>query len=450
MLGLYVRLSEETDGLGLKRQEQDCRQLTRKPVRLYCDPDNSAYKKVKRPAFEAMLTDLEAGLLDGIVAYDLDRLARRPSDLERIIDLYDQRSLTFATVQGEVDLSSADGRTMARVLVAFANKSSMDTSRRVKRKHLELAQKGVPVGGHRPFGYKADKKTPDPSEAKLVVQAAQDILQGVGLHTIVRQWNSQGIKTTAGNPWRKQVLRHMFLSPRLSGYRVYRGKMAMDTEGKPVRGLYPAILEVEVWEAVCAVLTDPSRSGPHVHPGGRKYLLSGIVRCATCSQTLVGNADNRWNTFSYLCKNNQCPRTVGVNGPKVDSLIEQLLLAYLAERELPEPSEVWGREAELADLLSRISDLMSAYSSGQLSSEVVFPQVAKIESRVLELRGEHSTWLREQVRVTQPSNVHEAWPTLDTEQRRSVIASVLQSVVIKPASVRSNRFDPERVEVVWR
>ena len=87
-------------------------------------------------------------MIDGVVVYDLDRFARQPVDLERAIRIFDGRvGLRFATVQSDIDLSSPDGRTMARVMVAFANKASnkasMDTSRRVRRKHLELAQRGV-------------------------------------------------------------------------------------------------------------------------------------------------------------------------------------------------------------------------------------------------------------------------------------------------------------------
>jgi site-specific DNA recombinase len=97
------------------------------------DNDVSAYKtKVVRPKFEALLDDLKLGLVDGVVVYDLDRFARQPVDLERAIRIFDDRpGLVFATVQSDIDLSTSDGRTVARVMVAFANKTSMDTSRRI-------------------------------------------------------------------------------------------------------------------------------------------------------------------------------------------------------------------------------------------------------------------------------------------------------------------------------
>lgn len=458
-ISVYTRLSEDPSGqaLGVGRQEEDCRALARlrgwDVAAVYCDNDVSAYKrKVVRPEFEHLLTDLRDGVVDGIVAYDLDRLARQPVDLERIISIYDARpGLVFATVQGDIDLSTPDGRTMTRVLVAFANKSSMDTSRRIKRKHLELAQKGVPVGGHRPFGYKADKRTLEPREAAQIRRAAADILSGVGVQTIVRRWNAEGITTTVGNPWRRSVLRNMMLSPRLAGFRVYQGGIAKDADGKPVRGLVAPVLDADTWEAVRALLTDPARSGPNVHSGGRKYLLSGVARCALCAGLLCGNADTRWNTFSYACKNfSRCGR-VAISGPKLDALITELVLRYLNDRETQPQGETWSGEGELAETTSRVSELMKAYASGELSSDVVFPTVSKLEDRSARLRAAKAAWIREQVAVTsRPSNAAGMWPSLETEQRRAVIHSVLQSVAIKPAAAPGGRFDPGRAEPIWR
>ena len=267
-IGLYTRISEDIDGgrLGVARQEADCRKLASlrgwTVAGVYTDNDVSAFKvKIVRPEFERLLCDLATGAIGGVVVWDLDRFAHQPTDLERAIKLFDQRALVFATVQGDMDLFSPDGRTMARVMVAFANKSSMDTSRGVKRKHLELSRTGVPVGGNRPFGWQADRRTLDPREAELVRQAAGDILAGLGLHTIARRWNEAGIRTTVGNPWRRGVLRQMLLSPRFAGFRVYHGRKALDETGEPVRGLFEAVLDEETWEAVVAVLTELSRTG---------------------------------------------------------------------------------------------------------------------------------------------------------------------------------------------
>ena len=460
-IGLYTRISEDLDGagLGVARQETDCRKLASlrgwEVAGVYTDNDVSAFKvKIVRPEFERLLSDLQSGVIEGVVVYDLDRFARQPADLERAIRIFDERPLVFATVQGDIDLSSPDGRTMARVMVAFANKSSMDTSRRVKRKHLELSRTGVPVGGNRPFGWQTDRRTLDAQEAELVRQAARDVLAGVGLHTIARRWNEAGVKTTAGNAWRRGVVRQMLLSPRLAGYRVYHGKKAVDENGDPVRGLFDAVLDEDTWEAVVAVLTAPDRVTRHVHVGGRKYLLSGVVRCGLCGSHLHGNANTKWATFTYSCKlptsGGGCGK-VAITGPRVDEMVTELVIGYLGEVEVQRTTTPWPQESELESVRARIAELMKAYGDGTLSSDVVFPAVHRLEQRINELSDERADWLRRQVAVTsRPADVRADWPDLTVEQRRSIIQSVLEAVVVKPAARTGGRFDPTRVEVVWR
>lgn len=157
-VGVYLRISldDERTGLGIERQRHDsaalCKRLGWEVAKVYADENLSAYKRsVDRPAWEELLADLEAGDIHGVACYDVDRIARQPKQLERLIDLYESnRRLVFATVAGEIDLSNADGRFLARLLVNVANKSSADTARRVARAQLQRAQQGkVAGGGHR-------------------------------------------------------------------------------------------------------------------------------------------------------------------------------------------------------------------------------------------------------------------------------------------------------------
>jgi hypothetical protein len=77
--------------LGVQRPQDDCRRLAGvrrwKAGELYVDNDVSAYKRrVRRPALQPLLEGLEAGAVGGMVVYDLDRQARQPRDLERLLD----------------------------------------------------------------------------------------------------------------------------------------------------------------------------------------------------------------------------------------------------------------------------------------------------------------------------------------------------------------------------
>ncbi|MFJ4513139.1 recombinase family protein [Streptomyces sp. NPDC088816] len=148
-------------------------------ARVYEDNDLSAYKrKTVRPEFRQMLEDLRAGRIDGVVAWDIDRFTRRPRELEAWIDEYEEgerrrRRLVFDSVSApDIDLSTENGRFIARIKVTIANKSSADTSRRTKRRPLEPAAQGKPPGGRAPYGWnREDRRTLVPDEAENLRKA---------------------------------------------------------------------------------------------------------------------------------------------------------------------------------------------------------------------------------------------------------------------------------------
>src|SRR5207244_2654759 len=126
----------------------------------------------------------------------------------------------MASVAGDVDLATHDGRFHARILGAVARKESDDKSRRIRRKMDELAKAGkLSGGGSRPFGYEDDRLTIRKAEAALIRQAAQRVMAGDSLRAIVSDWNAAGHRTTQGKVWRPNVLRRVLVSGRIAGMR---------------------------------------------------------------------------------------------------------------------------------------------------------------------------------------------------------------------------------------
>src|SRR4051812_386706 len=93
--GIYVRISSDPTGraLGVARQEKACREraeaLGWQVAQFYPDTDVSASTGKRRPAYELMLAALEAGTVNAVIVWDLDRLTRRPIEIEHFIDLAD-------------------------------------------------------------------------------------------------------------------------------------------------------------------------------------------------------------------------------------------------------------------------------------------------------------------------------------------------------------------------
>ncbi|WP_406382720.1 recombinase family protein [Streptomyces sp. NBC_01618] len=471
-LGGYARISLDKDGeeLGVERQRRDYRQVAGvrpgwEVARDYVDNDVSAFKRnVIRPQFEALLTDLESGVIDGVIAYDVDRLARQPRDLERLLDVFEARpNLVFCTVTNDLDLSTSDGRTMARVMVAFANKASADTGRRVARKHKELADAGKNGGGFPPFGWKDDRLTVDPAQAALITKAHDDLLAGTRMSTIVREWQAKDVQTSrnTGKPITRVAVRSILSNPRLAGFRAVKGEIHIGPGGKPVMGVWEPICTPERLEAVTVVLDgvrsqhrDNGQKGTNAY----KYLLSGILRCAQCGARLAPNLRSSWtegsngSRFAYRCPpstDNGCGK-VSRAGEPIDSHI--LSLIHDAEARLKAPkSEAaeWSGAARLAEVEQELAELITAKREKKISAASWIAVVEPLEAERDELRHDRARHAVAAAQAADTLNLAEDFERLPIERQRAVILKHIKTVIVHPAGRGARKFNPDLLEVVW-
>lgn len=463
-VGLYARLSPRPDAqyvLGLDRQEKDGRKVAEvrgwEVAVVYRDEEASAYDaRVTRDGFERMLADLAAGSIDGVVAYDLDRFVRQPSDLERAIRIYDGRpGLVFATVQGDLNLMSSDGRTMARVMVAFANKSSMDTSRRITRKHVELAGAGKPKGGPRGFGYEPDGITIREGEAKLIRDAARRVLAGESPWSIADGWRAGGILSPTGQPYRHKHLARVLRQPRIAGLRVYRGEVVGDAT-------WPGILDRGTWEKVVATLDGRSQPGVTY---ARSYLLSGFLRCGKCAAHTVLAANPCRGRRTYFCmKDRGGCSGIRINADPTEDLMAAAVIGALTSPEMwaaldESAAEDVGRSNDdLTEVLAceeKLRQLNDDYDADRISRKTWLDAVQKVERRLEAAQGRLRTHQRTStlagLRGIDGDEMSKLWRDATLEQRRSLLAVVVDRVIVHPArSVGGHRLDDSRLEVIWR
>ena len=119
---MYLRVSLDATGehLAVDRQRADCLRIIRERgwtlTQEYVDNSVSASKRtVRRPSYDRMVQDYDAGLFDALVCWDLDRLTRQPRQLEDWIERAEERGLVITTANGEADLSTDGGRMYARI-----------------------------------------------------------------------------------------------------------------------------------------------------------------------------------------------------------------------------------------------------------------------------------------------------------------------------------------------
>lgn len=167
-VAIYARTSGDPDETraGVERQRADCRAEDRLGWTVreeFIDNDVSAYSGKPRPQYERMLSEIEAGSIDGLLVWHQDRLSRRPIDLEHFFEVIDRAGISgnVRTVARNADYQAGDGILTARLLSAVAANESATKSRRIRRKKEELAAAGLPItGGRRPFGYRATNSNP--------------------------------------------------------------------------------------------------------------------------------------------------------------------------------------------------------------------------------------------------------------------------------------------------
>lgn len=485
-VGAYVRVSEDKsdDAEAVGRQQKDTAALIEREggtvAHVYEENDTSAYRKrrvqrtdergqtltvyrVLRPVYQQMLTDLRSGVIDAAVVYDVDRLARDPRDLEDAIEVVEHYKRPILGATGGLDLLTDNGRAMARVLVAMANKSSADTARRVKRKHLDNAEQGIPVGGARPFGWQDDKRTLDDTEAELVKEAAVRVLAGAPLSAIVTDWNRRGIVTTRGNAWTPKALGGVLANPRVCGYSA-RNRTAPDgrtvltivqVDGQPVQGVWEPIVSVREWEALCLALTPRRR-----RPGGNvhRYLLSGIAGCGKCGAPMRGLLRNRtraglvYTTFAYQCHSaalGGCGGT-SVMGPATDTLItEAVFQRYEREKPEPEALPVWDREDDLARAEQNLADLTAAWKRGDVDSADYFGLRGDLSTEEKALRTERAqVFAAHTAAVAAPGDLRTEWEGYSLAQKRAALSALLVAVEVKPY-VRGAAI-ADRLVPIWR
>ena len=332
---IYTRLSRDPDGTetATKRQAEDCRKRAEAEgwaiVAEYRDADLSAFKRsVKRPGFEQMLNDVRAGLVDVVLVWRLDRLARQPRDLERFVDVAEPRGVELVSYTEPITLGNGTGLLLTRILAGFASHESQVKSERIRRKMVELVKDGRwHGGGSRPFGYEPDRLTIRRAEAKLIREAAKRIVAGESLRSVVTDWNSRGIPTTTGGEWKSGVLRRILVASRTAGYSEH-------PELGRVEATWDAILDADTHEQLRAILLDPSRDRRGTTPV-RKYLLTGFLFCAECGKKLVARPkdDKRRN---YVCASGAnfsgCGRTAGLAEPIEELAAEAVFVALNTPR----------------------------------------------------------------------------------------------------------------------
>lgn len=212
---------------------------------------------IERPGLQALLRDIEAGHIDIVVVYKIDRLTRSLADFARIVEIFEKADVSFVSVTQSFNTTSSMGRLMLNVLLSFAQFEREVTGERIRDKIAASKTKGMWMGGNLPLGYDRPKEGThkllvNEAEAKTVREIFTLYLELGSVHTLerelaVRQIHSKRRETLKGKivggmPFSRGALFHLLRN------QIYLGRIVHKDES--FEGEHDAIVEQKLFDQV--------------------------------------------------------------------------------------------------------------------------------------------------------------------------------------------------------
>ena len=155
---------------------------------------------LERPALQRLIRDIEAGRVDSVVCYKIDRLSRSLTDFAKLVDVFERNNVTFVSVTQSFCTTTSMGRLTLNILLSFAQFERELAGERIRDKFAASRRKGIFMGGHPPLGYDVrDRKlVVNLAEATLVRLIFQRFLDLGSATLLIRELNAQGHRTKSG------------------------------------------------------------------------------------------------------------------------------------------------------------------------------------------------------------------------------------------------------------
>lgn len=427
-------LEQEFNTLDAQRESGEAYIASQKSEGWVCLPDRYddggfTGGNLDRPALKRLLADIEAGKVDCIVVYKVDRLSRSLNDFSKIMETLDRKHVSFVSVTQQFNTSTSMGRLMLNVLLSFAQFEREIISERTRDKIAAARRKGRWVGGHPVLGYdiassaQGGRVTVNEDEASQVRQIFELYLQqGALLPTVhemdrrgwrSKQWITRRGKQLGGRQYTKDLLYRLLTNV------VYIGKVRHHEEVYPA--LHPGIVAEETWHRVQEMLRHNGHSGGAWSPVIRnKYgaMLKGLLYCKPCGyammHTYTSKGARRYRY--YVCINAQkrgwhnCP-TKSVPAGEIERFVvdrirkigkdNQILAATLAQARQQNQAGLEQLEAERSRLERELTKQGSAVRKllAEAGHEGQMPTSARLADlqNNIRLAEQRATDVREQI-----------------------------------------------------
>ncbi len=410
-------LQQEFNSLDAQREAAEAYIASQKAEGWACLPeryDDGGFTggNMERPALRALLTDIDAGKIDCVVVYKVDRLSRSLMDFARMMETFDRHNVSFVSVTQHFNTTQSMGRLTLNILLSFAQFEREIIGERIRDKLAASRQKGKWTGGNPILGYDVDrsngspKLVVNPTEAARVreifeLYAERASLLAVASELRRRGWMTKRWTTRTGKPKGGLAFDKCNLYSLLTNV-LYVGKVRYRRD--VFAGEHEAIVPEELFKGVQARLQQNGRSGCAEVRNRHGALLRGLLYCKACGRVMTHTFSSRGNKHYryYTCTNaiktgwDNCP-TKSLPAAETDRAVvdqircigddAELLRETLAEAQRHVATQTerlaverQGVERGLARAYAEIRRLASAHATSPAASG----QIARLNDEIRE------------------------------------------------------------------
>lgn len=437
--GLYCRVSTDAqvEGYSIDAQkkmlEAYCISKEIPQFEYYVDGGYSG-SNLERPAIKRLLDDVKDKKIDYVIVYKLDRISRSQKDtLYLIEEVFNPNNIGFISIRENFDTTTPFGKAMIGILSVFAQLERETIYERTRMGMLERVKSGLWMGGgNRPLGYTYDRNTGSlvkkEKQAEMIQLVFKLYLEGMSAEEICDTLGMSG----------ERVVRKVLRS------KVYIGKIPY--KGKIYDGKHEPIISEEMFNEVQELWEKRSKNDLKKS----SYLLSGLIYCGYCGakyryqkwgkERVVMYCYSQQKSRPRLIRDPNCPNHKAeadeVEKYVLDELFKMSLDDTYFDKRMTgnlEDTQVIS-ENRLKEVQKQIANLLGVLAEGLITDEIR-TKIKDLENEKKKLINKINKNKRKETNLktfrNKISNLHEVWDDLSFSEKRSILISVIDKVVIK-------------------
>lgn len=457
-VGVWIRVSTEDQAQGESPEHHEYRARAYAEakgwhvVRVYDLSAVSGKSVMDHHECQAMLEDLRAGRVSGLIFSKLARLARNTKELLEFAELFQKHGADLISLQESIDTSTPAGRFFYTMIAAMAQWEREEIVDRVKASVQVRAKLGKRLGGIPPFGYQwtDGKLTPDPHTAPVRRLVYELFLEHRRFKTVATILNKAGHRTGRGSKFSDTTVRRLLEDPIAKGQRranysqiTAEGKVELKPEEEWIWSQVEPIVSAELWDECNRLIAERRR--------GRKpyrrtvHLFSGVTHCH-CG----GKMYKLSNTPKYVCR--ACRNKIPV-GDLETVFVEQLKGFFLDADEvagaLAQSDQVLKEREALKESMERerrsvraeMDKLYRLYLEDQLSvtgfgerNRPLEERLAQLDEEIPRLQGAIDYLAVQNISaaeiVSEAESLYSRWGDLSFEDKRGIVETIVERIVI--------------------